>query len=634
VLGVLLGAPALALGAQVNHQPGASTVSFSAVQNDIDVVDVSEASGTACTGIGVSSPCIVITDTAGLTAAGPPSDCVATATTTVTCPSTGVSEVDLDLGDRDDQVTTSAAVSVLARCGAGNDSVVGGPTTDDLRGQSGTDTLDGGGGDDKLYGGDVVDTTADGGNTLRGGPGADVIEAADSGDQVDGGPDEDSLVGAAGADQLVGGDGGDALSGGDGNDIMLGEAGNDQIGAADRTDIFLSPRERGNDVLDGGSGDDTLRGGAGPFMGVTDSDSLIGGEGRDTVDYGSRSVSLKISLDGSADDGAPAEGDNVAASVEGVVSGSGDDTITGTAGSETFDGGEGDDVLTGGGGPDTLVGSGGDDNLLGGIDADTINGGDGEDYLDGGAGRDSMLGGGASDTLDTRDGAADAVASCGARTDFAISDRRDKLSECDRFDNNSADRPVLAKKIALRPIRGDLELRLPGTGRFVPLQDQADVPVGARVDASGKGDKVRVTTTDGGRVQSSRKRKRRRARKATHRAVFSGGAFSVFQRKSRKPVTDIWLLGGNPGVCKEGRRLSASSKSRNPIRKLFGKAKGPFKTHGSYSATSVRGTAWLTEDRCDGTLTRVDSGVVIVTDLVKHRNVRVRKGRSYLARAP
>jgi hypothetical protein len=39
------------------------------------------------------------------------------------------------------------------------------------------------------------------------------------------------------------------------------------------------------------------------------------------------------------------------------------------------------------------------------------------------------------------------------------------------------------------------------------------------------------------------------------------------------------------------------------------------------------------EDRCDGTLTRVSSGVVAVNDLRKHRNVIVRAGRSYLARA-
>ena len=39
-------------------------------------------------------------------------------------------------------------------------------------------------------------------------------------------------------------------------------------------------------------------------------------------------------------------------------------------------------------------------------------------------------------------------------------------------------------------------------------------------------------------------------------------------------------------------------------------------------------------DRCDGTLTKVTRGVVVVRDLRKRRNITVRAGKSYLARAP
>jgi hypothetical protein len=48
----------------------------------------------------------------------------------------------------------------------------------------------------------------------------------------------------------------------------------------------------------------------------------------------------------------------------------------------------------------------------------------------------------------------------------------------------------------------------------------------------------------------------------------------------------------------------------------------------------VLGTIWLTEDRCDGTLIRVLTDKVAVTDLVKHRKVTVKAGHSYLAKAP
>jgi hypothetical protein len=40
------------------------------------------------------------------------------------------------------------------------------------------------------------------------------------------------------------------------------------------------------------------------------------------------------------------------------------------------------------------------------------------------------------------------------------------------------------------------------------------------------------------------------------------------------------------------------------------------------------------EDRCDGTLTKVTRGVVNVNDFRARRNVTVRAGKSYLARAP
>jgi hypothetical protein len=41
----------------------------------------------------------------------------------------------------------------------------------------------------------------------------------------------------------------------------------------------------------------------------------------------------------------------------------------------------------------------------------------------------------------------------------------------------------------------------------------------------------------------------------------------------------------------------------------------------------------MTEDRCDGTLTRVLTGAVRVRDLRRHRTVVVRAGHRYLARA-
>jgi hypothetical protein len=46
----------------------------------------------------------------------------------------------------------------------------------------------------------------------------------------------------------------------------------------------------------------------------------------------------------------------------------------------------------------------------------------------------------------------------------------------------------------------------------------------------------------------------------------------------------------------------------------------------------VRGTRWLTEDWCAGTVTRVTQGAVSVRDLGQRRTVVVHRGQRYLAR--
>ena len=52
-----------------------------------------------------------------------------------------------------------------------------------------------------------------------------------------------------------------------------------------------------------------------------------------------------------------------------------------------------------------------------------------------------------------------------------------------------------------------------------------------------------------------------------------------------------------------------------------------------HSAAAVRGTKWLSEERCDGTLTSVSRGSVSVRSTTTRCTVIVRAGRSYFARA-
>jgi hypothetical protein len=85
--------------------------------------------------------------------------------------------------------------------------------------------------------------------------------------------------------------------------------------------------------------------------------------------------------------------------------------------------------------------------------------------------------------------------------------------------------------------------------------------------------------------------------------------------------------------CKKVRRGKASAAAKKPkSRKLWGDGKGKFRTKGSYSAATVRGTKWLVQDTCTSTTTRVTQGVVSVEDFVTHKKKTVRKGKRYIAR--
>lgn len=181
--------------------------------------------------------------------------------------------------------------------------------------------------------------------------------------------------------------------------------------------------------------------------------------------------------------------------------------------------------------------------------------------------------------------------------------------------------PVTARSVNLEPVSGVVLVRLPGSSRFVPITDAEQVPVGTVVDVS-KG-RVELTST-------------KDLRGGTQRAEFYLGMFQIGQKKTKKPVTDLALFGGNfKGCGKPARggasRAKAAAKKNRVVRRLWGSGKGQFRTRGRYAAAALRGTDWETADRCDGTLVRVTKGRVAVTDLVRRRTVIVRAGRQYFA---
>jgi hypothetical protein len=64
----------------------------------------------------------------------------------------------------------------------------------------------------------------------------------------------------------------------------------------------------------------------------------------------------------------------------------------------------------------------------------------------------------------------------------------------------------------------------------------------------------------------------------------------------------------------------------------LGDGSGSFRTRGQYSAATVSGTRWLTQDTCGATLTRVVRGAASVRDTVERKTVILRAGKRYIAR--
>jgi streptogramin lyase len=168
---------------------------------------------------------------------------------------------------------------------------------------------------------------------------------------------------------------------------------------------------------------------------------------------------------------------------------------------------------------------------------------------------------------------------------------------------------------------GTVRYKAPG-GDWQELEPNAELPLGVALDAR-RGTVNLRTAGCRGRVQAG---------------VFGGGVFSVRQPRKACGRVDVYLRGGSFASCgrashRGGSSIASASRSRR-VRRLWGRdSGGRFRSHGRHSHATVRGTRWLTVDRCDGTLTRVTDGSVLVRDFRRHRSVVVRAGHTYLARS-
>jgi Ca2+-binding RTX toxin-like protein len=332
----------------------------------------------------------------------------------------------------DDRIETGGRADVVC-AGAGDDVVRGGPGPDVLYGEGGNDLIDGsdgydvlhgntgadtllggskgdqlypdggapGGGRDRSYGGGDPDRlySSVGDDLLVGGSGPDDVLYDDLGDAADG-VTVDLMVagrqdtGAGGVDELVSIQ---DLYGSAGDDVLSGNGGNNEISGQGGADI-LKGRD-GNDHLAGGPGT-TARGGrgrdwiygaerayAGPgddqLPSSTADELLVGGPGSDTIRYlyggcrdcpedpGDVVITIDLARNGPQDTGGGGMDELVG--IENVLTGAGDDVLSGNGEANRLESQWGDDILNGRAGADWLDG---------GQDHDTCNGGPGRDRIE------------------------------------------------------------------------------------------------------------------------------------------------------------------------------------------------------------------------------------------------------------
>jgi Ca2+-binding RTX toxin-like protein len=205
-------APAPAPAASVGHVPGSTQLLFLADAGESNRVTVASSPGT-----------LTVTDPGAgtMVASG---DCAVVGPGTTSCPAAGITGLELNGGDGDDEITNATRV---------NGKLFGEDGNDVLRGGAGADLLDGGPGLDTVAYATMADVivalTAGLGGSSEPGDIDDITQV----ENIAGGTENDTLTGTSGPNVLDGGDGEDYVDGGYGLDSLAGGGGADVVVARD-----------------------------------------------------------------------------------------------------------------------------------------------------------------------------------------------------------------------------------------------------------------------------------------------------------------------------------------------------------------------------------------------------------------
>jgi hypothetical protein len=184
--------------------------------------------------------------------------------------------------------------------------------------------------------------------------------------------------------------------------------------------------------------------------------------------------------------------------------------------------------------------------------------------------------------------------------------------------------PSLGKTLGVAAVRGTVTATSP-SGAPLDLSAAKIVPTGTVIDTRAGTVELKTALDTKGTTQTG---------------YFWGSEFEVRQSVTARGMVQLILRGEDFSHCKAtnkaGARAAAAkrkSTKKKPARSLWGSDDhGRFQTRGRGSVATVRGTRWLTQDTCAGTLTRVVAGAVAVRDRRGGRTTVVTRGHQHLAR--
>jgi hypothetical protein len=180
------------------------------------------------------------------------------------------------------------------------------------------------------------------------------------------------------------------------------------------------------------------------------------------------------------------------------------------------------------------------------------------------------------------------------------------------------DEPILGVRGRATVVSGAVLVATRG-GQLRRLTRSAVIPVGSTVD----------TTNGRVRLEFEAAPEDRPTYGRVMSGEFSDGAF-VVRQGPKASLVELVLLDEGASAPASGARARIAARGRL---RVWGKAKGRFRTRGRNGAATVRGTRWLTEERPEGTFFKVAEGLVAVRDFRTRRTILLHAGESYLAHA-